>query len=94
MNIDEELGAAMRALESDSPDTAAIGATIRRRIARRNRIRRTAVAGSIAAAVALIVTTGPLLIGPLLIGPSPSGIQTGSGPAATTPTHRSNSASP
>jgi len=82
MNIDEELGAAMRALESDSPDTAAISATIRQRIAKRNRIRRTAVAGSIAATVVLIATTAPLLI-----APNHTGVQTGSAPATPLPSY-------
>ena len=62
MTIDNVLGDAMRTLASDSPAEVAVAATVRGRINRRHRIRRTALATAAAvAAVAAIATTASVL---------------------------------
>lgn len=65
MTIDNDLGDAMRSLASDSPAEVAVAATVRGRISRRHKVRRTALATAAAVAVvAAIVTTTSLLRSP------------------------------
>jgi len=62
MITDDELGAALRQLESDSPAEADVAATVRARINGNHKVRRTVLASLAAvAAVAVIVTTASLL---------------------------------
>lgn len=65
MNLDDDnLRGALRALADDSDSSAAIAATVRARLRRRDRIRRTVAVGSLVAAVAAIVTTASFLLTP------------------------------
>lgn len=80
MNLDDDnLKSALRALADDSDSSAAIAATVRSRLRRRDRIRRTVAVGSLVAAVAATVTTASFLM-----TPAPAQIPAAGTPAATT----------
>lgn len=91
MITDDELRAAMRNLETDSPAEADVAATVRARINRDHKIRSTALASLAAvAAVAAIVTTASFLRSPA----QPSQIQPASPPQSQTNSAPASESSP